>query len=148
MQCSQAAVQGALLSGLFATAGLNGSFTESDFSLWKRVQNRLARRLFATTRWNLGQRNRKHMSNAPKATPFFESIPDTPVLDDPECDQSMDRQHPGPVDEICSVISDACSAPSDSSSRHVVRTHRNTTPTEWYETLQAAIRRDEEREAM
>ena len=71
-------------------------------------------------------------------TPSFDSIsdiPDTLVFDDLESDQSLDRQQPGPIDEICSGISDACSAPSVYSFGRVVWPRRNATPTEWYETL-------------
>ena len=48
-------------------------------------------------------------------TPSFDSIsdiPDTLVVDDLESEQSLDQQQPGPIDEICSVSSDACSDPS------------------------------------
>ena len=73
-------------------------------------------------------------------TPSFASIsdsPNTPVFDELESDHSLDRQQPRLIDEICSVSSDACSAPSVFSPGRVVRPRRNATPTNWY----VAVRR-------
>ena len=72
-------------------------------------------------------------------TPSFDGIsdiPDTPVFDDLDLDQSsLDRQQRGPICEIGSFSSDACSAPSVYSSGRVLRPRRNATPTEWKETF-------------
>ena len=56
-------------------------------------------------------------------TPSFDSISDIPdktVFDNLESDQSLDRRQPGPIDDVCTVGSDACSGPSVYSSARVV----------------------------
>ena len=65
-------------------------------------------------------------------------IPDTPFFfffDDLESDQSLDRQQPGRLTNSALLALLACSAPSVFSSRRVVGSRRNATPTEWYETF-------------
>ena len=52
-------MQGALLSGLCAFAGQNGSFTEGDLNQLEACQKKLARRLVAMTRRNLDTEPKK-----------------------------------------------------------------------------------------
>ena len=72
-----ATYQGALLSGLGAFLGQNGSLTQNKLSPLKACQNKLARRLLAMTTRKLGRRAKKNDKFRPKY--FIENLESFPL---------------------------------------------------------------------
>ena len=72
---SKATVQVALLTGLFAFAGQNGSFTEGDLNQLEACQKKLARRLVAMTRRNLDTEPKKGQISTNELHRMLETVP-------------------------------------------------------------------------